>query len=125
MTLLLLFCCIFRLMFATLMIIAAGFTVSLMIQAWINSRHSITTTNIETLQFPLWNLTHPAVYICSFNKISLMALHRVVDHWLVLVFFIILFTFSLNVIIFTFICIYKLMIFFKFYLLKLNLIIYF
>ncbi|XP_075225353.1 sodium channel protein Nach-like [Lycorma delicatula] len=69
-------------MFVLPMICATGCTISLMISAWNYGTNNVIITNIETLQYPLWNLTHPAVYICNLNKISLKAVDRVVNQWI-------------------------------------------
>lgn len=68
-------------MFGVVMLSVTGLTIMYMLMAFNNSQDHYVLTNIESLQFPLWNLTFPAVYICNLNRISLMIMNRVLDGW--------------------------------------------
>lgn len=68
-------------MFGVLTVCVTSITINYMIQAYNYSLENYTITNIESLQYPLWNLTFPGVYICSLNRISLIKLNGVLNHW--------------------------------------------
>lgn len=60
----------YRLMWICIQIIAVSSAIYILLDSWFSFTKNPTFTTLVSQQYPIWDLSYPAISICSINKIS-------------------------------------------------------